>query len=194
MMSDRGKIIFFGNDFRRTANVIPRGSNADIIEVCIKYSPFLRYVQKFIGLLSIWEQQDRMNSVSDLAIEWCYSTNTIELAADMGDITKKIYGDFINVTSDDLIKDLSTKIILTTKNKDALRLNNDLLDLISGVATTYSSVDWQLYIALSRTNDKSAYGKLSRSRHTPRITLFHQKWCNQRVIGIEYFQSDFTFN
>ena len=58
-----------------------------------------------------------------------------------GDITQEIYGDFINVTSDDAIKDLSTKILFTTKNKDALRLNNDLLDFIPGAATTYFSID-----------------------------------------------------
>ena len=74
--------------------------------------------------------------------------STIEIPTDMltkGDITQEIYWDFINVTSDNPIKDLSIKIILTTKNKDALRLKNYLVDFIPGAATIYFSVDSHIF-------------------------------------------------
>ncbi|GBM36696.1 hypothetical protein AVEN_221963-1 [Araneus ventricosus] len=35
-----GKAIIIGGDFRQTLQVVPRGARADVIEICIKSSPF----------------------------------------------------------------------------------------------------------------------------------------------------------
>ena len=40
-----GKVLLLSGDFRQTTNVVPRGSNADVIEACIKCSPLWRYIE-----------------------------------------------------------------------------------------------------------------------------------------------------
>ena len=52
-----------------------------------------------------------------------------------------ILGNSLTADTNEEIEAVSGKIILTPKNKDALQLNNIVLDLIQGENTFYTSVD-----------------------------------------------------
>lgn len=61
--------------------------------------------------------------------------NIIEIPQGMvieTNLSQEIYGENIDITSQESLNELSTNIILTTKNKDALILNNELLHRIPG--------------------------------------------------------------
>ena len=68
----------------------------------------------------------------------------IEIPQDVrssGNIVADIYGDSINYLNEEDLDDISSKTILTPKNSDTLKLNNELLGLLDGNATVYNSVD-----------------------------------------------------
>ena len=58
-----------------------------------------------------------------------------------GNIVQDIFGNSLIVDTNENIEAVSGKIILTPKNNDALKLNNNVLDLIQGESTLYTSVD-----------------------------------------------------
>ncbi|XP_065318849.1 uncharacterized protein LOC135926847 [Gordionus sp. m RMFG-2023] len=144
-----GKVILLGGDFRQTLPVVPKGSKVDIIESSIK-SSYLWIHFKIIHLidnmrissdqvdynawlLKIGDGLSRSNS--DLP------TNSVEIPPyflENDSLIKCVYGNSIEIAD---IDSLSTKIILTTKNKIALTLNNDIINIISGPIKHYYSAD-----------------------------------------------------
>ncbi|XP_065321868.1 ATP-dependent DNA helicase pif1-like [Gordionus sp. m RMFG-2023] len=144
-----GKVILLGGDFRQTLPVVPKGSKVDIIESCIKSSYLWSYfkiihlidnmrissdqVDYNAWLLKIGDGLSRSNS--DLP------TNSVEIPPyllENDSLIKCVYGNSIEIAD---IDSLSTKIILTTKNKIALTLNNDIINIISGPIKHYYSAD-----------------------------------------------------
>jgi energy-coupling factor transporter ATP-binding protein EcfA2 len=149
-----GKTLLLGGDFRQTANVIPRGSNADILESCIKQSPLWIYVQKFnltdnMRAFGQNEFSTWLLKIGDgtLTSDATLNPNIIEIPQGMvieTNLSQEIYGENIDITSQESLNELSTNIILTTKNKDALILNSELLHRILGDITVYKSADSQV--------------------------------------------------
>ena len=146
-----GKVLLLGGDFRQTAPVIPRASDAAIIESSIKNSNLWRFVTK----LSLTENmriegQQEFNrwliaigngTISDGEEQ---GNDLIEIPQQMqssGNIVQDIFGNSLIVDTNENIEAVSGKIILTSKNNDALKLNNNVLDLIQGESTLYTSVD-----------------------------------------------------
>ncbi|XP_065321337.1 ATP-dependent DNA helicase PIF1-like [Gordionus sp. m RMFG-2023] len=144
-----GNVILLGGDFRQTLPVVPKGSKVDIIESCIKSSYLWSHfkiihlidnmrissnqVDYNAWLLKIGDGLSRSNS--DLP------TNSVEIPPyliENDSLIKCVYGNYIEIAD---IDSLSTKIILTTKNKIALTLNNDIINIISGPIKHYYSAD-----------------------------------------------------
>ncbi|XP_076047239.1 ATP-dependent DNA helicase Pif1-like [Oratosquilla oratoria] len=146
-----GKVFLLGGDFRQTAPVIPRASDAAIIESSIKQSNLWRFVTKMSLTENMRiEGQQEFNrwliaigngTISDGEE---HGNDSIEIPQQMhssGNIVQDIFGNSLIVDTNEEIEAVSGKIILTPKNNDALQLNNNVLDLIQGESTFYTSVD-----------------------------------------------------
>lgn len=144
-----GKVMLLGGDFRQTLPVVPRGNKADIIAASLKSSSLWK-------LFKVMQLSVNMRSRGQSEFnEWLLKigegtlTNSDETLADDNveipkthieetDIIKAIYGNSIN-TKD--LEELAMKVIVTTKNKDVLTLNNHILDLLPEQKITYNSAD-----------------------------------------------------
>ncbi|XP_076043646.1 ATP-dependent DNA helicase PIF1-like [Oratosquilla oratoria] len=146
-----GKVFLLGGDFRQTAPVIPRASDAAIIESSIKQSNLWRFVTK----LSLTENmriegQQEFNrwliaigngTISDGEE---HGNDLIEIPQQMhssGNIVQDIFCISLIVDTNEEIEAVIGKIILTPKNNYVLQLNNNVLDLIQGKSIFYTSVD-----------------------------------------------------
>ncbi|XP_076062436.1 uncharacterized protein LOC143037768 [Oratosquilla oratoria] len=146
-----GKVFLLGGDFRQTAPVIPRASDAAITESSIKQSNLWRFVTK-VSLTENMriEGQQEFNrwliaigngTISD---DEEHGNDLIEIPQQMhssGNIVQDIFGNSLTVDTNEEIEAVSGKMILTPKNNDALQLKNNVLDLIQGESTFYTSVD-----------------------------------------------------
>ena len=146
-----GKMLLLGGDYRQTTPVICRGSKAAVIEGSLKHSYLWKFVRKFslsenmhiagqhdfnVWLLSIGN--------GSLTNDAGLSEDLIEIPQDLrssGNILADVDGDSINYLNEEDLDDISSKTILTPKNSDTLKLNNELLNLLDGNATVYKSVD-----------------------------------------------------
>ena len=147
-----GKTIILGGDFRQTTNVVPRGSIAEILEVCVKSSPLWQYVKhrSLICNMRTAGQEDFNNWVLKLGdgdlnqrIEGLES-DVIKVPEQFlvdDQIINKVYGTQIILDNDVEIQNVSKKVILTTKNSTATELNKDILKLLPGEQRIYLSID-----------------------------------------------------
>lgn len=145
------KVILLGGDFRQTAPVVPRGSNAAIVETCIKQSTLWTQVHK----LSL-SQNMRITGQNDFN-KWLLQVgdgtptnaenlgdDAIEIPDDMvcrEDIVKQIFGESLHLNSEENIERAASKLILTPLNKETLNLNNQIINLIAAETITYKSID-----------------------------------------------------
>lgn len=143
-----GKVILLGGDFRQTLPVVVRGSRTQIIETCLKSSPLWQhFVQlrlsenmrsKGQNLFNQWQLDVGEGKTPRIhhSFEDLVQIPISILCKDS--IIMSVYGNNINSTDDD---QLAQKVILTSKNRDALTLNNQIINLLSGQARTYFSAD-----------------------------------------------------
>ena len=144
--------MLLGGDSRQTACVIRRGSNTAIIENGIKQSPLWRFVR-------ILHLTTNMRANGDVQFsQWLLSIGDGQVTNDDGfdpdvievpehmvtddDIVTAIYGRSLVIRNiSDYVEEMSKKVVLTPKNKEALALNNKILDLLPTNTTEYKSAD-----------------------------------------------------
>ncbi|XP_065323624.1 uncharacterized protein LOC135930767, partial [Gordionus sp. m RMFG-2023] len=143
-----GKVILLGGDFRQTLPVIPRGTKTSILESCIKCSPLWHiFLQlKLKDNMRILDDDSEYNNwllqigegktptLSPLTSDYV----EIPLTMIEESLIYSIYGDF-NLLNN--VEYLAQRIILTTKNKVALALNNDIISKLPSPIKHYYSSD-----------------------------------------------------
>jgi len=141
-----GKTIVLGGDFRQILPVVERGSREEQVKACLKNSALW-------PLFNQYRLQTNMRVQGDAA-EWK------QYLLDIGDgkLPTDQYGDlpvpdhlqcndsfidqfFGTFFSDTLGNALTEVAILTPKNSDALRINNEILHKLPGEAVTITSID-----------------------------------------------------
>uniref|UniRef100_A0A0L8G2V3 ATP-dependent DNA helicase n=1 Tax=Octopus bimaculoides TaxID=37653 RepID=A0A0L8G2V3_OCTBM len=135
-----GKVLLLGRDFRQTAPVVPRGSNAAITESSIKQSPLWYFVTK----LSLTENM-RIAGQADfkkwlLEVENGNLSNNEELEENLreipqnmeftNNIVREVLGEELLLDNDEAVERVSPTIILTPKNKNCLHINTDIMSLL----------------------------------------------------------------
>lgn len=144
-----GKVLILGGDFRQTLPVVPRGGKADIIAASIKSSPLWRHFKVMKLSTNMRSKgQDEFNEWLLKIGDGKLSSGDDNLADDNvnipltfvedKNIISAIYGSSINEHD---VEGLSMKIIVTCKNKDALALNNKIIDLLPTNVKIYKSAD-----------------------------------------------------
>lgn len=146
-----GKVLLLGGDFRQTAPVIRRGSNAAVVESSIKQYHQWGQITKLsltqnMRIAGQADFNDWLLQIGDgtLSNDGGPDEDYIEIPQDMlstGDIVKDIFGEVLSTDTDADVAEIATKIILTPKNADALKLNNKILSMIPGDTIVYRSVD-----------------------------------------------------
>ncbi|UYV81417.1 hypothetical protein LAZ67_20001143 [Cordylochernes scorpioides] len=142
-----GKTIVFGGDFRQTLPVVPRGTQAAIVESSIKFHPLWK---KF----NISKLDNNIRSIDPEFSAWLLKLGNGELTNDLGldsdtfeipsemvcngDLVKEIYGDKL-LPSD--FEQYTDKAILCPRNVDVDDINNRVLDILEGDSITYISSD-----------------------------------------------------
>lgn len=144
MQNDRpfgGKILVLGGDFRQILPIVKPGSRTNIVKNCLKSS-------KLWSQFTVFKLIDNMRSPGQAEFnQWLIDigegrnlqqTDYIEIPLHMVEresITRAIFGDLSNVD------ELAKQVILTPKNGDVFRINNEVLTLLPGVSRTYESFD-----------------------------------------------------
>ena len=146
-----GKVLLLGGDFWQTAPVIRRGSHAAVIEASVRQF----YQWKHVTKLSLTQNMRIAGQVDfnnwllqigngTLSNDEGLDEDLIEIPQDMlstGNIVRDIFGESLSIESEVELEDVTTKTILTPRNKDALKLNNEILTLMPGETVIYRSVD-----------------------------------------------------
>ncbi|XP_063794712.1 LOW QUALITY PROTEIN: uncharacterized protein LOC134949961 [Pseudophryne corroboree] len=142
------KVIVLGGDFRQTLPVVPRGTQTDILECCIKAS-------------HLWKHFAQLTLTTNMRTEGDEEHNTWLLHVGMGTLPPNPnFNDNTTiqvpqhmVTQDDLIEtifhnlhdmsedDLAKRDILAPTNAHTLDMNRKIIDLMTGNATIYYSAD-----------------------------------------------------
>ncbi|KAF1766983.1 hypothetical protein GCK72_006941 [Caenorhabditis remanei] len=141
-----GKVVVLGGDFRQVLPVVDNGRAEDQIANCIKKSFLWNQFQVF-------QLKTNMRLTGD-ALEWkkelldigdgkigAPETGEMPIPDGLesnGDLAEEIFGDLL--ASGDVNK-LAKVAILTPRNKEALEVNNLVLDKMAGELKSYTSLD-----------------------------------------------------
>ncbi|XP_071579754.1 uncharacterized protein [Temnothorax nylanderi] len=112
-----GVTFVFTGDFRQTLPVVPKGTRADIMKVCMKKS-------------EIWQHNGYIN-ISDI-VGTCVRT--------IDQIIDNVYPDIQNLTQKET-NWLCERAIVTAKNKAAEEINEIVLQKVTTECKTYKSID-----------------------------------------------------
>jgi hypothetical protein len=154
------RTIVFGGDFRQVLPVIPKGKRSDVVNQCINRSRIWSSARKFSLTINMRVQQAQTENNADLARilqdfsdqlirigdgteptlgdtdkirlpnEWCLAADSTIVLSDW------VFGDITDTSIRPLDRNLnwlSTKAILTPKNKDVNKINNFLLEKFPGI-------------------------------------------------------------
>ena len=136
-----GKVIICGGDFRQTANIIHGGKTIDIIEASIKNSHLWRKCFKVFHLnVNMRAKGDEEFNNWLLRIGNGDDGDIVEIPEEMivkDNIVEEIFGRQLNLS----VEDLQRRAILTTTNKDAYNINNNIIKEMPGEETIYTSID-----------------------------------------------------
>ncbi|XP_063797542.1 ATP-dependent DNA helicase pif1-like [Pseudophryne corroboree] len=142
------KVIVLGGDFRQTLPVVPRGTQTDILECCIKAS-------------HLWKLFTHLTLTTNMRTEGEEAHNTWLLHVGMGSLPPNPhFNDNTTIqipphmiTHDDLIEtifnhvhdmsqdSLAKRVIVAPTNAHTLDMNRKIIDLIPGNPTIYYSAD-----------------------------------------------------
>ncbi|VDO32171.1 unnamed protein product [Heligmosomoides polygyrus] len=140
-----GKIMLLGGDFRQVLPVVEKGSRRDFVEVCPKMSVLwpLFKIHKLTASM-------RLNDNDYCHREWLLKIGNGKVPSDEngdikvpddsiceGDIAEAIFGETLNGGNGDF----SELAILTPRNVDDLRINDYVLDRLSGDKVVFLSED-----------------------------------------------------
>lgn len=140
-----GKIMLLGGDFRQVLPVVEKGSRRDFVEVCLKMSVLwpLFKIHKLTANM-------RLNDNDYCHREWLLKIGNGEVPSDEngdikvpddliceGDIAEAIFGEALDGGNGDF----SELAILTPRNVDALRINDYVLDRLTGDKVVFLSED-----------------------------------------------------
>lgn len=142
-----GKALVLGGDFRQTLPVIPHGSRSSIVEASLKSN-------KLWEKIKILTLKNNVRSVDPLFSDWLLKVGDGSILNDCGlsddiiqiptalisneSLIKEISGDSL---TPDQISSFAKKAILCPKNTDVDQTNERILGILSGVTTTYLSID-----------------------------------------------------
>ncbi len=151
MQSDQpfgGKTFVIGGDFRQTLPVVPRGTQTDVIQSCIKSSGLWRYFKCLSLATNMRSENARSHNewllkVGSGTLAECPSLpiNSVIVPESMltsGDLITEIFSADVGSLS---IADLAKRVILAPTNKDILAINNTIIQSLPGLAQPYYSVD-----------------------------------------------------
>jgi len=148
-----GKVVVLGGDFRQCLPVVKRGDRVAVVKASIKSSTLWNNVNRLTlktnmrvhnntecdfreYLLSIGDAtHPRMNDLKDNVVE---IPKEIQHAGDYKSLLTEIYGERLLPEQSALI---SKSAILTSKNDNVHKLNNDVLNRLEGFERTYLSLD-----------------------------------------------------
>ena len=130
------KPLLLGGDFRQTLPVVQRGTRAQIVEACIKSSSLWRHFKQLKLSTNMRtggaESQftEFLLKVGDgrLQNDVGLDEDIIEIPQNMvetGDLIQTIFGEAIDPET---VHTLAQSVILTSKNDDALKLNERVLE------------------------------------------------------------------
>ncbi|VDP08631.1 unnamed protein product [Heligmosomoides polygyrus] len=140
-----GKIMLLGGDFRQVLPVVEKGSRFDMVHACIKRSVLWPLFHTFRLTANMRVSADDVSHK-----RWLLELGDGLLPVDgnldapvptdlicCGDIVTAVFGDLLSGSS----PDLTDAVILTPRNVDALRINDAVLDLLTGLKRTFLSED-----------------------------------------------------
>lgn len=123
-----GKVVLMGGDFRQCLPIVRGSSRVEIIENCIKRSPYCTNFRSFILCQNMPASSDPDYSSFLLTIGMGSPTDIALIPPEFisnGDIIAETFG-----TSAEMLNSLQigNKCILFLRNDDILRLNDEVLD------------------------------------------------------------------
>ena len=148
-----GKVLILGGDFRQTANIVPHGTVTDIIEMCIKNSQLWSHVTRrslITNMRSSGEENFnawllKVGNGNEINKHIELDKNLIEIPKSMlieENIVAEIFGRQLCFKTATEVLETSKKIILTSKNDTAAKLNEEILNLIIDTEEkSYESID-----------------------------------------------------
>ena len=137
-----GKLVIFGGDFRQVLPVVVRGTATMILEKCLKRSP----------LWPLFKTHKLTKNMRALAEErefskWLLKVGDGTLTSSSGDANMIdappdcLVKNMVDAIFPDFTVDRKNSVILTPKNDTSLKLNDEILQRLSGVETEYFSCD-----------------------------------------------------
>ena len=142
-----GKVFLLSGDFRQILPVVRRARPAEIIEVCLKSSYIWNYIQVYNLRLNM-----RANENQQVFIQWLLNLGSGQILLKDAEPFKDCIelpqrcilpqnASLIDAIFLDNENDLSSRVILSTTNDDALKMNNDILGKLPGDSVNYLSAD-----------------------------------------------------
>jgi hypothetical protein len=150
-----GVTVLLAGDFRQTLLVIPRGTRADEVKLCLKASYLWPHIQKVAlhknmrvhvkGDTSAGIFTEMLLKIGDgnfpsLEGEITIPSNLCIVVSSLSELTSRIYPDIINIKMKPT-EWLCMQAILTPKNDKAAEINEILLKLFNEKAVEYKSFD-----------------------------------------------------
>ena len=138
--------MILGGDFRQVLPVIERGQEGDIVDATVKKSDIWIHFQTFhlSQNMRLTTGNQDWNSyllrVGD-GTQPMDENGYIELPEEImssGNLIDEIYGDVLNNFSPSLLAD---RCILAPKNMNVLAINEEVIKIIPGACTIYTSID-----------------------------------------------------
>ena len=142
-----GKVFLLGGDFGQVLPVIPRVSQAVIIDTCLKISPLWSLFQHHRLVLLEICARTQVNTNSRLGFCSWNGTLTADIEPPLPDVvemqpacnvSKQIVDEIYAGASSD---SMHSRVILSPKNDDCLHVNEEVLAMLPGDLVTYFSAD-----------------------------------------------------
>lgn len=140
-----GKVMLLGGDFRQVLPVVERGTRHDVVQACIKSSRIWPIFKSYSLTTNM-----RLQGGDGQYRDWLLQVGNGDVPTDENgdmevpaallceeDIADAVFGDVFSGLS----SDLAELAILTPRNVDALRINDYVLDRLSGERITFLSED-----------------------------------------------------
>ena len=140
------KLMILGGDFRQILPVVRNGTEKDIIEDTIKFSPLwplFKILKLTVNLRSIDSNFSKFlldigeGKIENFKIPDSWKTTNI---------TNTIYKNISNANTEN-------SIILAPHNEEIDKLNNEILNMLDGDLTTYYSIDHATYKGVDKSDD-----------------------------------------